>query len=87
MIMTRMHKFIVTLLSLRYFPLFLWHKYKYWRWEQKCIKHLGIKPTKVYVSTEAYDKLRDLINNPSSSDTERKNRFNQILNRRAPWDN
>jgi uncharacterized protein (DUF1778 family) len=41
----------------------------------------------VYVSTEAYDKLRDLIDNPSSSDTERKNRFNQILNRRAPWDN
>ena len=69
------------------FLLALWYRYSEWRFERKCLKHLGIKPTKVYVSTEAYDKLRDLINNPSSSDTERKNRFNQILNRRAPWDN
>jgi hypothetical protein len=63
----------------------LWYKYKSWRWERKCIKHLGIKPQKMYVSKEAYDALIEAINQPP--DPERQKRFKEILNRKAPWDN
>ncbi len=66
------------------FILSLWHKYKDWRYERKCIKHLGMKPQKVYVSKEAYDSLVEAINKPP--DPEAQKRFQEILNRRSPWD-
>jgi hypothetical protein len=66
------------------FILSLWYKYKDWRYERKCIKHLGIKPQKVYVSKEAYDSLVEAINKPP--DPEAQKRFQEILNRKAPWD-
>lgn len=34
----------------------LWYKYKEWRFERKCIKHLGMKPTKMYVTKEQYSE-------------------------------
>ncbi len=39
------------------FLLNLWYRYKEWRYERKCIKHLGMKPQRMYVSKEAYDEL------------------------------
>ena len=46
------------------FLLRLYYQYKHWRYEQKCLKHLGIKPQKMYVSKEAYDALLEAINKP-----------------------
>ena len=69
---------------MRYFLLSLWYRYKSWRYERKCIKHLGMKPQRMYVSQEAYDKLVRLINEPP--DPERIKRFQEILNKPAPWD-
>lgn len=66
------------------FLLSLWYRYKEWRYERKCLKHLGIKPTKMYVSEEAYDKLHELINKPP--DPKVVERLKEIMNRRAPWD-
>jgi hypothetical protein len=65
------------------FLLSLWYKYKSWRYERKCIKHLGMKPQKMYVSKETYDFLVEKINNP---DPEQIESLKRILNRRAPWD-
>ena len=42
----------------------LWYRYKEWRYERKCLKHLGMKPQKMYVSKEAYDALVEAINKP-----------------------
>lgn len=69
---------------MRNFLLSLWYKYKSWRWERKCIKHLGIKPTKMYVSKEAYDELVRRINEPP--DPEKVARLREIMNRKAPWE-
>jgi hypothetical protein len=60
----------------------LWYRYKEWRYERKCIKHLGMKPQKMYVSKETYDFLIEKINNP---DPEQIKSLKRILNRRAPW--
>jgi hypothetical protein len=62
----------------------LWYKYKEWRYERKCIKHFGMKPTKMYLSKEAYDALVERLNAPP--DPEAQKRFREILNRRVPWD-
>lgn len=62
----------------------LWYRYKSWRWERKCIKHLGIKPTKMYVSQEAYDALVEAINKPP--DPVKVERLKEIMNKKAPWD-
>jgi hypothetical protein len=62
----------------------LWYKYKDWQYERKCLKHLGMKPQKVYVSKEAYDALVERLSAPP--DPEVQKRFREILNRRAPWD-
>jgi hypothetical protein len=66
------------------FLLTLWYKYKSWRWERKCIKHLGMKPEKIYVSQEAYDELVRRINEPP--DPERFKRLREIMQKPAPWD-
>jgi hypothetical protein len=65
------------------FLLTLWYRYEEWRFERKCLKHLGIKPEKVYVSKETYDFLIEKINNP---DPEQIESLKRILNRRAPWE-
>ena len=63
----------------------LWYKYKEWRWERKCIKHLGMKPTKMYVTKEQYDALIKRINAPP--DPESMEKIRRVLERKAPWDN
>ncbi len=66
------------------FLLSLWYRYKEWRWERKCIKHLGMKPQKIYVSKEAYDALVEAINAPP--DPENMEKIRRVLERKAPWD-
>ena len=68
---------------MRNFLLTLWYKYKSWRYERKCIKHLGMKPQKMYVSKETYDFLVEKINNP---DPEQIESLRKLLSRKAPWD-
>ena len=48
------------------------------------MKHLGMKPTKMYVSKEAYDELVRRINEPP--DPKVMERFREILNKNPPWD-
>ena len=48
------------------------------------MKHLGMKPTKMYVSKEAYDELVRRINEPP--DPKVMERFREILRKSAPWD-
>ena len=68
---------------MRNFLLTLWYKYKSWQYERKCIKHLGMKPQKMYVSKETYDFLVEKINNP---DPEQIESLRKLMSRRAPWD-
>jgi hypothetical protein len=60
----------------------LWYDYKSWRYQRLCMKHLGMKPTKMYVSKEAYDELVRRINE--------KPKFNQkiydLMSKKSPWD-
>jgi len=60
----------------------LWYKYKEWRFQHKCIKHLGMKPTKMYVSEEAYDALVEAINKPP----EYNENLAKLLQRKTPWE-
>lgn len=62
----------------------LWYKYKEWRFERKCIKHFGMKPTKVSITEEQYDALVERLNKPS--DPEVVERFKQIMTKKAPWE-
>jgi hypothetical protein len=62
----------------------LWYRYKEWRYERKCLKHLGMKPQKIYVSKEAYDALVEAINKPP--DPERTEKLRKLFERKAPWD-
>lgn len=62
----------------------LWYNYKEWRYERKCIKHLGMKPTKIYVTQEQYDALIEAINAPP--DPEAMEKIRKVLERKAPWD-
>jgi hypothetical protein len=68
---------------MRNFLLSLWYKWKEYQYERKCIKHLGMKPQKMYVSKEAYDELVRRINNP---DPEQIESLRKLMSRRAPWD-
>ena len=61
----------------------LWYRYKEWRYERKCIKYLGMKPQKMYVSKETYDFLIEKINNP---DPEQIESLKKLLQRKSPWD-
>jgi len=67
---------------MRNFLMTLWYKYKSWRYERKCIKHLGMKPEKMYVSKETYDFLIEKINNP---DPEQIESLRKLLQRKSPW--
>ena len=60
----------------------LWYRYKEWRYERKCIKYLGMKPQKMYVSKETYDFLIEKINNP---DPEQIESLRKLLQRPSPW--
>ena len=62
----------------------LWYRYKEWRYERKCLKHLGMKPQKMYVSKEAYDALVEAINAPP--DPKVVERLRQIMSKPSPWD-
>jgi hypothetical protein len=62
----------------------LWHKFQDWRYERKCIKHLGVKPQKMYVSKEAYDELVRIINAPP--DPKVKESLKKLLERKSPWE-
>jgi len=66
------------------FLLSLWYNYKSWRYERKCIKHLGMKPEKIYLSVEDYDALVERINAPP--DPKVVERFREIMSRKAPWE-
>jgi uncharacterized protein (DUF1778 family) len=43
-----------------------------------------MKPQKMYVSQEAYDKLIEIINEPP--DPESVEKLKKLMNRKAPWD-
>jgi hypothetical protein len=66
------------------FFLNLWYQYKHWRYEQKCIKYFGAKPEKIYLSQRDYDALVERLNEPP--DPKVVERFREIMNRKAPWD-
>jgi hypothetical protein len=66
------------------FLLSLWYRWKEYQYERKCIKHLGMKPQKMYVSKEAYDELVRRINEPP--DPEQIESLRKILQRKSPWD-
>jgi len=65
------------------FLLSIWYRWKEYQYERKCIKHLGMKPQKMYVSKEAYDFLIKKIKNP---DPEQIESLRRILKYKAPWD-
>ena len=71
------------LLTLWYLPSNLWYKYKEWQYERKCIKHLGMKPQKIYLSKEDFDALQKRLNDPLPP--EAIENLKRIMNRRAPW--
>jgi hypothetical protein len=64
------------------FLLNLWYDYKSWRYDRLCMKHLGMKPTKTYLSQRDYDELVRRINE--------KPKFNQkiydLMSKKSPWD-
>ena len=64
------------------FFLNLWYGYKSWRYNRLCMKHLGMKPTKMYLSQRDYDELVRRINE--------KPKFNQklydLMSKESPWD-
>jgi hypothetical protein len=69
---------------MRNFFVSLWYDYKSWRYERLCMKHLGMKPTKMYLSQRDYDELVRRINEPPDPKTIESLR--KLLERRAPWD-
>ena len=69
---------------MRNFFVSLWYDYKSWRYERLCMKHLGMKPTKMYLSQRDYDALIEAINAPP--DPKVMERFREIMNRKAPWE-
>ena len=69
---------------MRNFFVSLWYDYKSWRYERLCMKHLGMKPTKMYLSQRDYDELVRRINEPPDPKTIEK--LKRLLERRTPWD-
>ena len=60
------------------------YKWESWKFERRCIKHLGIKPTRMYLSTEDYDALVEVLNKPPDPAITAKLR--DMMSKRAPWD-
>jgi hypothetical protein len=69
---------------MRNFFVSLWYDYKSWRYERLCMKHLGMKPTKMYLSQRDYDELVRRINEPP--DPKSIESIRKLLERRTPWD-
>jgi hypothetical protein len=72
--------------QMKNFLLSLWYKYKEWEeweFERKCLKHLGMKPQKMYVSKETYDFLIEKINNPDPKQIES---LRKLLQRPSLWE-
>jgi len=65
------------------FIISLWFKYKEWEYERKCLKHFGVKPTKIMLSQQDFDSLVEKLSAPP--DPEVQKRLRELLNRRAPW--
>jgi hypothetical protein len=65
------------------FLLSLWYKFKEWQYERKCIKHLGMKPTKIYLSQKDFEALQKRLEEPVNEEAIK--RFKEILNRPSPW--
>ena len=63
----------------------LWDDYKSWRYERRCIKYLGVKPTKLYVSKEDYDALVKAINFDANPEVQKS--IQKLLERKSPWNN
>ena len=61
----------------------LWYDYKEWRYERRCLKYFGCKPETIYVSKEAYDEIQKRLAEPP--DPKVMERFREIINRKAPW--
>jgi len=61
----------------------LWHRYKSWRYERRCLKYFGAKPETIYISKEAYDELVRRINEPPDPKTIKSLR--KLLERRTHW--
>ena len=55
-----------------------------YKWEFEKFWGKGAKPEIMYVSHEAYDKLQEMIAEPP--DPKVVERFREILNKPAPWD-
>jgi hypothetical protein len=55
-----------------------------YKWEFEKFWGVGAKPEIMYVSQEAYDKLQEMIAEPP--DPKVVERFREILNKPAPWD-
>ena len=55
-----------------------------YQWEFEAYWGKGAKPEIMYVSQEAYDKLQEMIAEPP--DPKVVERFREILNKPAPWD-
>ena len=64
------------------FLLSLWYKYKEWRWERKCIKHLGMKPEVIKVSQEDYDALVEQLSQPPKYNEN----LVKLFQKKSPWD-
>ena len=50
--------------------------------DDKWMTYFGAKPEIMYVSEEAYDKLQEMIENPSPPSPA----LIELLNRKAPWE-
>jgi hypothetical protein len=65
---------------------FLWSlliKYKNWSYDRKVMKYFGVKPQKIYLSQEDYDKLAEKLNAPP--DPEVQERLRKLFERECPW--
>jgi hypothetical protein len=71
-------------MMMKNFFLNLWYDYRSWRYKRLCMKHLGMKPTKMYISKEAYDEIQKRLAEPP--DPKVMERFREILNKKSPWD-
>lgn len=65
------------------FLLSLWYKFKEWQYERKCIKRLGMKPTKIYLSQKDFEKLQKRLDEPVNEEAIK--RFKEIMSKTPPW--
>ena len=71
-------------MMMKNFFLNLWYDYRSCRYKRLGMKHLGMKPTKMYISKEAYDEIQKRLAEPP--DPKVMERCREILRKPAPWD-